>query len=191
MITTAAGLSIGIPSLMFHRYFRGRINELTVEIEQQALSTSGSFTSEKPSMKFATPVTEEVSINLTPLIDIVFLSSDFFMVSTTFQRETELEIALPEASAQSQSRESVSAVVLEINSQGLYRLGTQSADGISEFISVEFENLGEILEGISGKYATTTLVIKADAKNQPPGQLYAHLTLRNGRVLRKSSLQQR
>ncbi|MDP6551852.1 MAG: biopolymer transporter ExbD [Arenicellales bacterium] len=115
-------------------------------------------------MKFATPVTEEVSINLTPLIDIVFLLLIFFMVSTTFQRETELEIALPEASAQSQSRESVSAVVLEINSQGLYRLGTQSADGISEFISVEFENLGEILEGISGKYATTTLVIKADAK---------------------------
>jgi len=37
LITTAAGLSIGIPSLMFHRYFRGRINELTVEIEQQAL----------------------------------------------------------------------------------------------------------------------------------------------------------
>lgn len=36
LITTAAGLSIGIPSLMFHRYFRGRINELTVEIEQQA-----------------------------------------------------------------------------------------------------------------------------------------------------------
>ena len=26
LITTAAGLSIGIPSLMFHRYFRGRIN---------------------------------------------------------------------------------------------------------------------------------------------------------------------
>ena len=32
LITTAAGLSVGIPSLMFHRYFRGRINELTVEI---------------------------------------------------------------------------------------------------------------------------------------------------------------
>ena len=37
LITTAAGLSVGIPSLMFHRYFRGHINELTVEIEQQAL----------------------------------------------------------------------------------------------------------------------------------------------------------
>lgn len=37
LVTTAAGLSVGIPSLMFHRYFRGRVNELTVDMEQQAL----------------------------------------------------------------------------------------------------------------------------------------------------------
>lgn len=37
LITTAGGLSVGIPSLMFHRYFRGRINELLIEIEQHAL----------------------------------------------------------------------------------------------------------------------------------------------------------
>ena len=115
-------------------------------------------------MKFATPVAEEVSINLTPLIDIVFLLLIFFMVSTTFQRETELEIALPEASVQPQSRESVSAVVLEISSKGVYRVGTQSEDGISELNSAEFDRLGEILDGISKKYATTTLIIKADAK---------------------------
>ena len=37
LITTATGLSIGIPSLMFHRYFRGRVHELTISMEQQAL----------------------------------------------------------------------------------------------------------------------------------------------------------
>ncbi len=37
LITTAAGLSVGIPSLMFHRYFRGRVNELTLTMEQAAL----------------------------------------------------------------------------------------------------------------------------------------------------------
>ena len=37
LITTAAGLSVGIPSLMFHRYFKGKINELTVDMEQQAV----------------------------------------------------------------------------------------------------------------------------------------------------------
>ena len=37
LITTATGLSIGIPSLMFHRYFRGRVHELTINMEQEAL----------------------------------------------------------------------------------------------------------------------------------------------------------
>ena len=42
---------------------------------------------------------ESPDINLTPLIDVVFLLLIFFMVSTTFQRESELGIELPEASA--------------------------------------------------------------------------------------------
>ncbi len=37
LITTAAGLSVGIPSLMFYRYFRGRVNALTVNMEQEAI----------------------------------------------------------------------------------------------------------------------------------------------------------
>lgn len=37
LITTAAGLSIGIPALMFHRYFKGKVHSLTVEMEQQSL----------------------------------------------------------------------------------------------------------------------------------------------------------
>ncbi len=38
LITTAAGLTVGIPCLMFYRYFRSRINELTVMLEDNALS---------------------------------------------------------------------------------------------------------------------------------------------------------
>lgn len=37
LITTAAGLTVAIPSLMFHRFFRGRIDELVVTMEQEAL----------------------------------------------------------------------------------------------------------------------------------------------------------
>jgi len=36
LITTAAGLSVAIPSLMFYRYFRGRVNMLVVRMEQEA-----------------------------------------------------------------------------------------------------------------------------------------------------------
>ena len=37
LITTAAGLSVGIPSLMFYRYFRGKVQELTISMEQEAI----------------------------------------------------------------------------------------------------------------------------------------------------------
>ena len=37
LITTAAGLSVAIPALMFHRYFRGRVDELVLAMEEQAL----------------------------------------------------------------------------------------------------------------------------------------------------------
>jgi biopolymer transport protein ExbB len=37
LITTAAGLSVAIPSLMFHRYFSGLIDQLVIGMEEQAL----------------------------------------------------------------------------------------------------------------------------------------------------------
>lgn len=37
LITTAAGLSVAIPALMFHRYFRGLIDSLVVFMEQEAI----------------------------------------------------------------------------------------------------------------------------------------------------------
>ena len=39
----------------------------------------------------------EVAINLTPLIDVVFLLLIFFMVSTSFSEMTQLVVDLPEA----------------------------------------------------------------------------------------------
>lgn len=38
LITTAAGLSVGIPCLMFYRHFRGKIVELAVSLEEEALA---------------------------------------------------------------------------------------------------------------------------------------------------------
>jgi biopolymer transport protein ExbB len=37
LITTAGGLAVAIPSLMFYRYFRGRVSELLLEMEQEAV----------------------------------------------------------------------------------------------------------------------------------------------------------
>lgn len=37
LITTAAGLSVAIPSLIFYRFFRGRVDELVIKMEEEAL----------------------------------------------------------------------------------------------------------------------------------------------------------
>ncbi|HSR63062.1 MAG TPA: biopolymer transporter ExbD [Gammaproteobacteria bacterium] len=49
-------------------------------------------------MNFQSQRRDEVELNITPLIDVVFLLLIFFMVSTTFERESEINITLPEAS---------------------------------------------------------------------------------------------
>jgi biopolymer transport protein ExbD len=43
---------------------------------------------------------EEPDVNLTPMIDVVFLLLLFFMVSTSFIRESSLKVDLPEATGQ-------------------------------------------------------------------------------------------
>lgn len=47
MIATAAGLSVAIPSLTFYRYFHGRVDELAVGMEQQALLLLGLMPGER------------------------------------------------------------------------------------------------------------------------------------------------
>lgn len=48
---------------------------------------------------------EEPDVNLTPLIDVVFLLLIFFMVSTTFRKEVDLKIELPTASEASEAQD--------------------------------------------------------------------------------------
>ena len=57
-------------------------------------------------MKFPRSPREPVDINLAPLIDVVFILLLFFVVTTTFTRETQLKVDLPEA---------VSGTALEIS----------------------------------------------------------------------------
>ncbi|MES2818442.1 MAG: biopolymer transporter ExbD [Pseudomonadota bacterium] len=50
-------------------------------------------------MKFRRKAREAVEINLAPLIDVVFILLLFFVVTTTFTRETQLKVDLPEAAS--------------------------------------------------------------------------------------------
>lgn len=46
-------------------------------------------------MNFRKNMSEEVEVNLTPLIDVVFLLLIFFMVTTTFDKDAKININLP------------------------------------------------------------------------------------------------
>jgi biopolymer transport protein ExbD len=72
-------------------------------------------------LKFRRHAQSEVNVNLTPLIDIVFLLLIFFMVSTTFQRETQLTIDLPEAVGEPSDVPDTVVEIL-IDEQGQYRV---------------------------------------------------------------------
>ncbi len=72
-------------------------------------------------MKFRSRRRESPQINLTPLIDVVFLLLIFFMVSTTFTRESQLRIQLPEAVASPAEMADDELVVL-IESDGSYAI---------------------------------------------------------------------
>ena len=51
-------------------------------------------------MKFRQRPQPELDVNITPLIDIVFLLLIFFMVSTTFKQDFEVSIELPKAASE-------------------------------------------------------------------------------------------
>lgn len=48
LITTATGLSIAIPSLLFYRYLRSRVNELVVMIEHESVKMLDMLCKDKP-----------------------------------------------------------------------------------------------------------------------------------------------
>ncbi|WP_298635428.1 biopolymer transporter ExbD [uncultured Umboniibacter sp.] len=64
-------------------------------------------------MKFARRSKTKEGVNLTPLIDVVFLLLIFFMVTTTFKTESELSVDLPQASNEAERAEADIRVVVQ------------------------------------------------------------------------------
>ncbi|MCP8898786.1 ExbD/TolR family protein [Gilvimarinus xylanilyticus] len=108
-------------------------------------------------MQFRRQSREEDSINLTPLIDVVFLLLIFFMVSTTFTKETHLEIDLPEAVGESAS-ESAEPLEVVINAQGGYAINGR------QLVNNKAQTLKNALTEVAGDNTDQPLIITADAK---------------------------
>ncbi len=107
-------------------------------------------------MKFARRTRNEVEVNLTPLIDVVFLLLIFFMVSTTFTKESQLSIDLPEASA---SPGTLAERTLEIS---ITRSGEFAINDVA-LTNNKLQTLMNALQKVSDGDNTLPLVITADS----------------------------
>ena len=76
-------------------------------------------------MKFAEKEKDTQDINLTPLIDVVFILLIFFMVTTTFVKEAKVSVNLPKA-AQQPLPETEQPYEIMIDSQGNYYVAGKS-----------------------------------------------------------------
>lgn len=115
-------------------------------------------------MKFQDRTDEEVQLNLTPLIDVVFLLLIFFMVSTTFSKESQLRIKLPEASATEQLDETQRILEIEINISGLYAIKGPADTKARQLLRSQAVDLRRAIRLAAGGEPDLVVVIRADRK---------------------------
>lgn len=108
-------------------------------------------------MKFKRQVNDELSINITPLIDVVFLLLIFFMVTTTFNRETRLLVNLPEADAAEIEAEP-DQIEIMVARDGSYTINGRA------LINNRLETLVRGLELESGGNHSLPILLIADAE---------------------------
>jgi biopolymer transport protein ExbD len=100
---------------------------------------------------------DDPGIDMAPLIDVVFLLLIFFMVTTTFNKQSELKIVLPKA----QSSEAVkpqNPLTLTIDRHGNYYLNGR------ELVNTRPDTLFRALqEAKASKGGKVPLIVRADA----------------------------
>ena len=99
---------------------------------------------------------EEVSVNLTPLIDVVFLLLIFFMVSTTFKKESHISLNLPEADGETQAEEA-SNLEIVISENGDYAINGKS------LVNTQLDTLKAAIKETGKGDTSLPVIISADA----------------------------
>jgi biopolymer transport protein ExbD len=99
---------------------------------------------------------EEPTVDMTSLIDVVFLLLIFFMVSTTFEHQSVLKVDLPEASTVEAPNEQSERLELVIDSSGLMFLNDQ------QLIDSDARTLRAAFEQAAGEKRNLPLILRAD-----------------------------
>jgi biopolymer transport protein ExbD len=114
-------------------------------------------------MKFQRKRRQPVDITLISMIDVLFVLLLFFMVSTTFNRHTEVKIKLPEASGQ-EAENQPKSVNITIDAKGVYYLmGTDDSQS-RRLPDQNRETLTRELSKFTAQDKELPFIISADAK---------------------------
>ncbi len=106
-------------------------------------------------MQFKEEKKRRTTINITPLIDVLFILLIFFMVSSSFIEQPGMKLELP--TIQSKEVERVENLVLTISEEGDIYLAENK---------VTLDELGPAIEAMIPNIQEKTLVLKADKKTQ-------------------------
>ena len=109
-------------------------------------------------MQLHNPTKRELTINLTPLIDVVFLLLIFFMVSTTFDKQAQIEIKLPEAESSEIVDKDPEIISIGVNTEGKYYVNNE------ELLKSDADTLKRMLIKVSKNKTDLPVVISADGK---------------------------
>jgi biopolymer transport protein ExbD len=99
---------------------------------------------------------EEPTVDLTSLIDVVFLLLLFFMVSTTFERQALMKVELPEASGVEERAQFPDGLELVIDSEGRMYLNDQ------RLIDSEPRTIRAAMQQAAGDNRDLPLILRAD-----------------------------
>ena len=99
---------------------------------------------------------EEPTVDLTSLIDVVFLLLIFFMVSTSFEHQAVLKVDLPEASSMEPPNEEADRLELVIDSTGLMFLNDR------QLVDSDARTLRAAFEEAAGSRRDMPLTLRAD-----------------------------
>jgi biopolymer transport protein ExbD len=101
---------------------------------------------------------EDPDVNLTSLIDVVLLLLVFFMVSTSFVKEAELKVDLPEASEQPLAATPEEPLVITVAVTGELRVNDR------ELINSRPETLRAAIDKTVGDRRDIQVLLRADGK---------------------------
>ncbi|MDD5580121.1 MAG: biopolymer transporter ExbD [Methylobacter sp.] len=113
-------------------------------------------------MNFRRKKREKLDITLISMIDVLFVLLLFFMVSSTFNRNTAVKIQLPEADT-SEVEDYPKMITLDIDADGVYYL--RGEDGLPhELVNQRKETLKQELQKLATHAKDTPFKINADGK---------------------------